>query len=196
MGNTTWFDKEARSWYETESKNRSYPKVFLPDFSRAVAKFFERCAAMKIDCITTENVLLGSKAFKEVLTRANPIYLNMGSSQLFDCVQCEEGFDWKHSKRMQTYEPDIMWWVGKVLAYFQWAYRIDFSDWLEYESIEEIYNIYYPLHEASYENAAAKLMNRYYTKKLNSCTEKERNKYRKEISTLIDVYPELYAELA
>ncbi len=108
--------------------------------------------------------LLGGTAYNEIHTRENPKYLNMSPLQILETMEFEDSFAWKKTKQQpgdEDIDETIIEWVGNLLAYFQWKYSIDFRDWLKYESVQSIYNIYYPLHEASYDNAADKLYERY-----------------------------------
>lgn len=177
-------------------RGRAYDKIYLDDFAFSVATLFERVATKNVDCIGTINVLLRSRAFADITERANPRYLNMGSWQLLDCVECDEGFDWKHSKRTKKYDPNIMWWVGRLLETFRWSYKIDFRDWLKYETVENIYGLYYPLHEASFETAACKLMNRYLRRKAETMTGAEKETHINGIRQIIKTYPELREEIS
>lgn len=88
----------------------------------------------------------------------------MGYLQLLETIEFEDSFDWKSTRLSDSdkeIDETILLWEGKLLAYFQWKYRIDFQDWLKYESVKSVYDIFYTLHEASYDVASDKLYERY-----------------------------------
>ena len=178
------------------NRKRAYPEIYLADFAFSVGTLFQRAAEKRVDCIATINTLLNSRIFHDITDWGSSRGLNMGSWQLLDCVKHEEMFDWDWSKRKKKYDPEIMWWVGRTLETFRWAYKIDFRDWLKYDSVENIYNIYYPLHEASFRTAADKLMDRYLWRKLEALPEGEKAQHLDNVRYLVKRYPELRAEIA
>lgn len=98
---------------------------------------------------------------------ANPRYLNMSSRQLLECLSYDDKFEWTETTSITNKEYDeyILWWVATLLVYFQWAYSIDFSDWRKYFSVQYVYDMFYPLHEASFQNACDRLYDLYTEKK-------------------------------
>lgn len=86
----------------------------------------------------------------------------MSSKQLIECISYDDGFNWMDTAPTEEEtDQNILAWVGSLLVYFQWKYKIDFRDWLKYFSTKDIYDMYYPLHEAAYEIAADKLWENY-----------------------------------
>ena len=112
-------------------------------------------------------IFLNSSVFAEIHNRVNPKYLNMSYKQLIECIPYDDGFNWRETKPIKdehegdTYNKYIMEWVGTILTYFQWAYNIDFHDWLKYFSVKDIYYKYYHLHECSYIVTVQKLKEMY-----------------------------------
>ena len=156
------------------NKKVSYSEMYLSDFTESVQSLFEVVARYSCDVIKTLDTFLGSSVFSEVYSRANPRYLNMGYKQLLDCLVYDDNFDWEKTKSTgKDYDSYIMWWVGMVLTHFQWKYRVDFIDWLKYFSVEDVYNMYYPLHEASISVASDKLYENYLYKKENKMFRKK-----------------------
>ena len=150
------------------SNDVSYPKIYLNDFMESNRSVFKKVSETSCDVILTLDTFLSSSVFYEICFRANPKYLNMSYRQLLECLSFDDGFDWKNTKPTgKEYDSYIMWWVGMILTHFQWKYRIDFRDWLKYFSVEDVYNMYYPLHEASVSVSADKLFEMYQYKKEN-----------------------------
>ena len=149
--------------------------MYLSDFSDEVASAFRYVGNFGCDVFKTLDRLLSGTAFSEVHDRGNPKYLNMSYLQLLERVHAEDNFDWESTKAEQNLRLDkyILEWTAWVLVLFQWMYRVDFRDWLKYFSVKDVYNMYYPLHETSLENAASKLKYNYdYCKKNKEFREK------------------------
>ena len=144
----------------------SYPEMYLRSFTKSVRSVFEEVSENSCDVVEVLNRFLGSSVFREIYSRANPRYLNMGYRQLLECLSYDDKFDWINTKPTgEEYDSYIMWWVGMILTHFQWKYRVDFRDWLKYFSVKDVYNMYYPLHEASVSVSADKLFEMYQYKK-------------------------------
>ena len=148
------------------SNDVSYPKVYLNDFMESNRSVFKKVSETLCDVILTLDTFLSSSVFYEICYRSNPKYLNMSYKQLLECLSYDDKFDWINTKPTgEEYDSYIMWWVGMILTHFQWKYRVDFRDWLKYFSVKDVYNMYYPLHEASVSVSADKLFEMYQYKK-------------------------------
>lgn len=137
-----------------------YYEGYLDDFTIAMRSVFSVIAESYYDTFTVLDVFLSSIVFKEILERQNPKYLNMGYRQLLECISYDEGFDYKVTKG-EPKDEYILNWCGWVLSRFFWKYSIDFNDWLKYFSTEDVYNMFYPAHEASIDWTADLLMTNY-----------------------------------
>lgn len=152
--------------WESLSGKHAYNELYLDDFTACVRSVFSVISEYDCDVFYVLDFFLGCVVFQEVNSRGNPKYLNMGYKQLIECISFDEGLDWKKTKKKEEVDEDILWWVGELLTRFQWRYSIDFRDWLKYSSVKDVYNMYYPLHEASYQVATEKLYEWYeYNKK-------------------------------
>lgn len=167
--NNKW-QKQKQVFKEGLIENHSYPQIYLYRFAKRMFGVF----TYPYDCgcnvfFTLDNFLNGS-AYNDIYERVNPRYLNMSPLQLLETVSYDDKIDWESTKRdkndrLDKYE---LGWTGKVLALFQWKYRIQFRDWLHYFSSQDIFNMFYPLHEASTEHAADVLKRNYdYARKHN-----------------------------
>ena len=153
-------------FFEGTNKNDDmkicYSELYLDDFTTAMSSVFLVTAQNGYDAFTVLDVFLSSIVFKEILERQNPMYLNMGYRQLFECISYDEGFDYKATKgKGVECDPYILEWCGWVLSKFFWKYSIDFNDWLKYFSVEDVYGYYYPANEASIDWTADLLMSNY-----------------------------------
>ena len=135
-----------------------YPQVYLKAFMEKIRSMFYLVGDTPCDVFTTLDVFLKSHAMYQIYEWGNWFYLNMSIPQLLECISYDEGFDWKNSTpTAEPVDPSVLWWVGMVLVQFQWEYKVDFRDWCTYFSAKDVYDMYYPLHEASLSNAASKL---------------------------------------
>lgn len=141
-----------------------YPECYRTHVMKTLSNIFVFIARSNCNRWDILNRAIGGTAFSEIHHRGNPKYLNMGYLQLLETIEFEDSFAWKSTQLSEAdkeIDETILLWEGKLLAYFQWKYSIDFQDWLKYESVKSIYDIFYPLHEASYDVASDKLYERY-----------------------------------
>lgn len=115
---------------------------------------FDTIANSKCDSFLVMDFILTSNMVYEIYKRQNWGYLCCLSSSILDYAEYNEHFNWKKTKfKGKGDDGYVAWWTGAVLACFQWAYKIDFKEWIKYMSSEDVYNMYYPLHEASFTKA-------------------------------------------
>lgn len=143
----------------------AYPKIYLPDFRENIAYLFKQVGETNCDAVATLTAMLKSRAFTSITEIGNPKYLNKSVRQLLEGLELDDNFKWRKTKRKEKLDPYILWWEGLLLEHFRWRYKIDFKDWLNYESIMSVYEAYYPLHEAGLDTASEKLMYRYLYRK-------------------------------
>lgn len=143
----------------------AYPKVYLADFRENIAYLFQQVGQTNCDVVATLTAMLKSRAFTSVTEMGNPKYLNQSVRQLLQGLELDDHFRWRKTKKKEDLDSAILWWEGLLLEHFRWRYKIDFKDWLNYESIMSVYDAYYPLHEAGLDTASEKLMYRYLYKK-------------------------------
>lgn len=155
--------KALSYWSDVEDLNPDYDILYLHEFTYSVGGAFQIVADTNCDVVTTLEALLAGFVFQQVHFRKSPIVLNSSPMQLLEYVSYDDSFDWKATKSPsdKTYDPEIMWWTGTLLAQYQWALGIDFVQWLKYFSVLDVYRLYYPLHEASFQNAVCKLQERF-----------------------------------
>lgn len=135
--------------WSKEYKDHCYPEIYLYTFAAEVGMAFEIVASNKCDTFLTMDYILTSHIFDSILDCKNPLFLNFISTDILSYMEYNERFDWKKTRFKGKGDDEyVANWTGKVLTYYQWAYRINFQHFIEYMSSEDVYNMFYPLHEA------------------------------------------------
>lgn len=92
--------------------------------------------------------------YRKAMDRGNPLYLNKTPKQILGSIgiriQSEAGIN-------EKYDEFILEWMADVYTYMQWKYDLKSENIVDKIKPEELYNKYFPLHEASLENGAEKL---------------------------------------
>lgn len=147
-------------------ENKAYPIEYLSDFIKSVAAVFVKIGKSPCNVEKVLNRFLASTIFEEVHTRGNFLYLNKSPRQLLECLTYDEEYDYLKElpDTSSLYEPDILYWTAEVLVRFQWYYNIDFREWLKYFSTQDVYDMFYPGHEASYQHMIELLKEKYDSK--------------------------------
>lgn len=151
--------------YTMPKKKRAYFVGYLEQFLSENRALYLEVADNDCDAFATLDAYLGCRVFKEINRRENPKYLNMSYFQLLEVLSYDDHFDWEHTTKKENVDREILWWTGYVITYFHWYFCIDFEDWLKYFSVKDVYNMYYPMHEASIQVSAEKLYEIYQRKK-------------------------------
>ena len=138
-----------------------YPEFYFEGFRKKLADLFYEVGCTSCNVFKTLDTFLVCKVFHDIGAWQVYGHLDKTIAQLLESVSFDEGFDWRNSEPTDDVDPTILWWVGLVIAQFHWEYCIDFKDWRKYFSVKDVYNMYYPLHEASLSNAASKLYTNY-----------------------------------
>ena len=88
--------------------------------------------------------------YRKAMDRGNPMYLNKTPKQILGSlgikVNSEAGIN-------EKYDEFILEWMADIYTYMQWKYDLKSAK----IKPEELYNKYFPLHEASLENGVEKL---------------------------------------
>ena len=92
--------------------------------------------------------------YRKAMDFGNPLYLNKTPKQILGSIgikiDSEAGIN-------EKYDEFILEWMADVYTYMQWKYDLKSEDIADKIKPEELYNKYFPLHEASLENGAEKL---------------------------------------
>ncbi|MBR1453859.1 MAG: hypothetical protein IJ593_04370 [Lachnospiraceae bacterium] len=156
-------------WKNLSGKHNYYIG-YLDYFAHQVGYAFEEMCKTPCNIYYVLDSFLAGSVFEAVHELGNPKYLNMSHRQLIECISYDDKLIWWETKPVEEVDWTIAWWVGNILAIFQWRYSIDFRDWLKYFSTKDVFNMYYPLHEASFQNASEKLYEMYRTSKRKNLT--------------------------
>ena len=173
--------KQGKKKAQEKQYKHSYPRCYLRGFMEVMEDAAIYIYYCDCDIFFTFDNLLNGTSFYEIYSRANPLYLNRFGRQLVDMVSFEDGVDWESTKRDESLPVDIyqMRWMAWVLTLAQWEYRIDFRDWLKYLSVQDVWEMFNPLHETSLQNAAKKLQECYDYAKENKIFKEKTNAVKK-----------------
>lgn len=92
--------------------------------------------------------------YRKRMDEGNPLYLNKTPKQILGEMGIKVGLV---SEISEIYDEFILEWMADVYTYMQWKYSIASGKIEEKIKSEELYKKYYPLHEASLDNAVDKL---------------------------------------
>ena len=97
--------------------------------------------------------------YRKRMDEGNPLYLNKTPKQILGEMNIRIQSDMKIS---ENYDEFILEWMADIYTYMQWKYVIPSEKIAEKILPEDLYKKYYPLHEASIENAVDKLKKIYF----------------------------------
>lgn len=92
--------------------------------------------------------------YRKRMDEGNPLYLNKTPKQILGEMGIKVGLV---SEISEVYDEFILEWMADVYTYMQWKYSIASGKIENKIKSEELYKKYYPLHEASLDNAVDKL---------------------------------------
>ena len=130
----------------------AYSEMYLYDVIRNLGEAFEYAIN---DCHISPNefydLFLVSGIAKQIEI-GNPKYLvGMSGVELVLHVFDKVGLEIKYIAPKPNYFPSPQYWAGWSLAYYQWSTNKSFAFINDYIKLEEIIEMYNPLHEASEE---------------------------------------------
>ncbi len=92
--------------------------------------------------------------YRKRMDEGNPLYLNKTPKQILGEMGIRIDSELQISEK---YDKFILAWMADIYTYMQWKYAIPSEKIAEKIRPEDLYKKYYPLHEASIENAVDKL---------------------------------------
>lgn len=92
--------------------------------------------------------------YRKRMDDGNPLYLNKTPKQILGEMGIRIDSELQISEK---YDEFILAWMADIYTYMQWKYSIPSEKIAEKILPEDLYKKYYPLHEASIENAVDKL---------------------------------------
>lgn len=96
--------------------------------------------------------------YRRNMDQGNPLFLNKTPKQILKSmnINIDEG-----AEISEKYDEFILEWMADIYTYMQWNYNLS-SEWIVKKiEPEELYSMYYPLHETSIENGVEKLKKRF-----------------------------------
>lgn len=84
----------------------------------------------------------------------NPLYLNKTPKQILGSMGIPVEIKFEISEK---YDEFILEWMADVYTYLQWKYNLPSEKIVQKIEPENLYQKYFPLHEASLSNCAEKL---------------------------------------
>lgn len=96
--------------------------------------------------------------YRRNMDLGNPLYLNKTPKQILGSLDISIN---PNAGISQEYDEFILDWMADIYVYLQWKYGLWSSEIVKKVKPEELYKKYYPLHEASLENGAQKLIKIY-----------------------------------
>lgn len=95
---------------------------------------------------------------REKMDQGNPKFLNKTPKQILGDLNIAVD---ESAGISEAYDEFILEWIADIYTYLQWKYALPSEQIVSRILPEELYKMYYPLHEASLENAVDKLKKRY-----------------------------------
>ncbi|WP_373103020.1 hypothetical protein [Blautia obeum] len=92
--------------------------------------------------------------YRKRMDEGNPLYLNKTPKQILGEMGIRIDSELQISEK---YDEFILAWMADIYTYMQWKYAISSEKIAEKILPEDLYKKYYPLHEASIQNAVDKL---------------------------------------
>lgn len=96
--------------------------------------------------------------YRKKMDQGNPKFLNKTPKQILGDLSIAVD---ESAGISEVYDEFILEWMADIYTYLQWKYALPSERIVSRILPEELYKMYYPLHEASLENAVDKLKKRY-----------------------------------
>ena len=96
--------------------------------------------------------------YRRNMDLGNPLFLNKTPKQILKSLNISID---ENAEISEKYDEFILEWMADIYTYIQWNYNLSSSSIVAKIYPKELYSMYYPLHEASIENAAEKLKKRF-----------------------------------
>jgi hypothetical protein len=96
--------------------------------------------------------------YRNLMDGGNPLYLNKTPKQILGAMGIKIR-NWDEIS--EEYDEFILEWMADIYTYMQWKYAYQSADIVTVIKPDELYDKYYPLHEASVEAGVEKLRKMY-----------------------------------
>ena len=135
-------------------KKPAYDICYLDMMFQKTRFLFRLMARNHLDVFSViTNYMTGD--YRKYMDMGNPLYLNKTPKQILG----EMGYRVNMREEISLdYDEMILDWMADIYVYMQWKYALWSAEIVEKVKPEELYKMYYPLHEASIENGCEKLL--------------------------------------
>lgn len=138
-------------------KQPAYDECYLDMMIQKTRFLFRLMARNKLDVFRTITDYMEGE-YRRYMDMGNPLYLNKTPKQILG----EMGYRINMKADLsREYDEMILDWTADIYVYMQWKYAVWSADIVKKVKPEELYKMYYPLHETSVENGCEKLMKRF-----------------------------------
>lgn len=132
----------------------AYDESYLDSMMQKVRYLFKLAARSGEDAFAVITAYMEGN-YRGHMDTGNPLYLNKTPKQILGSI----GVRIKGNEQpAERYDEFILEWMADIYTYMQWKYNLSSACIVKNIQPEELYAKYYPLHEASVENGADKLL--------------------------------------
>ena len=135
----------------------AYDKIYLDSMKKKTEYLFVLIARNCPEVFETITLYMECE-YRKKMDRGNPFYLNKTPKQILGSLGISVNPKLGISEQ---YDEFIMEWMADIYTCMQWKYNIPSAEIVDAITPQKLYEIYYPLHEASLENGIEKLMKIY-----------------------------------
>ncbi|MFD1403812.1 hypothetical protein [Robinsoniella peoriensis] len=96
--------------------------------------------------------------YRRNMDQGNPLYLNKTPKQILETLGIKIKVEFEIS---EEFDESVLVWMADIYTYIQWKYSIPSERIADKIMPQKLYEKYSPLHEASLENSADKLVKIY-----------------------------------
>ena len=139
---------------------KAYDKCYLDDMIRKTRYLFKLIARNTKEPFGAIQEYMEGQ-YRGCMDLGNPLYLNKTPKQILGSMGIAAKVEFEIS---EIYDECILEWMADVYTYLQWDYNLPSREIVEHIEPRQLYQSYSPLHEASLENCAEKLVKRFVTR--------------------------------
>lgn len=136
----------------------AYDEGYLDDMMQKTEYLFQLIARSGMDAFQVIKDYMSGE-YRKYMDMGNPLYLNKTPKQILGSLGVRADLNAEISEQ---YDEFILEWVADVYTYMQWKYALSSKTLVERIKPEVLYQKFNPLHEASVERGAGKLMELYF----------------------------------
>lgn len=129
------------------NNTRAYNELYVNDMVENVAHSFDY-AVKKLE-VPLDEYFEKFLSFKYIhfLETGHPHYASGMSGAELALLICDKDFD--DYGLLEYYKPEVEYWIGWIISYYQWLRNISYADMISKFSFERLYGAYRTYHECS-----------------------------------------------